>query len=147
MTEDILRYTLEDSLAYQVRRTYRGFVHNLQLLLEQHDIPLGMWFFLRVVWDEDGLTQREISDRAGLVAPTTVEQLRNMEKRGLVERRRSLEDRRKVHVHLTPAGLALKAKVLPLAPQVNARAVRGLSVEEVAAFQQTLARIQDNLNA
>jgi DNA-binding MarR family transcriptional regulator len=107
MTEDILRYTLEDSLAYQVRRTYRGFVHNLQVLLDEHDIPLGMWFFLRVVWDEDGLTQREISDRAGLVAPTTVEQLRNMEKRGLVERRRSREDRRKVHVHLTPAGLAL----------------------------------------
>jgi DNA-binding MarR family transcriptional regulator len=122
-------------------------VHNLQVLLDEHDIPLGMWFFLRVVWDEDGLTQREISDRAGLVAPTTVEQLRNMEKRGLVERRRSREDRRKVHVHLTPAGLALKAKVLPLAPQVNARAVRGLSAEEVAAFQRTLARIQDNLNA
>jgi hypothetical protein len=30
---------------------------------------------------------------------------------------------------------------------VNARAVRGLSAEEVAAFQRTLARIQDNLNA
>jgi DNA-binding MarR family transcriptional regulator len=138
-------YLLEQSLAYQLRVTHKYFNDSLQPLLALHEIPVGMWSFLRVLWEEDGLTQREISARVGLVAPTTVEQLRNMEKRGLIERRRSAEDRRKIHVHLTPAGKSLKAELLPLALHVSKLAVVGLSAGEVGFLRLVLARIQANL--
>jgi DNA-binding MarR family transcriptional regulator len=106
-----------------------------------------MWYFLRALWEEDGLTQREISERVGLVAPTTVEQLRNMEKRGLLERRRSAADRRKMHVYLTDEGRRLREKLLPFAPFVNEIALGGLSAGEVGFLRLVLGRMQENLQA
>ena len=138
-------YSLDDSIAYQLRQTYKLFVQNLQPLLDEHNVPLGMWYFLRALWEEDGLTQSQISERIGLVAPTTVEQVRNMEKRGLLERRRSAEDRRKIHVFLTAEGRALRDKLLPFAPYVNQIALAGLSPGEVGFLRLVLARMQQNL--
>lgn len=140
-------YSLEDSFAYQLRITYKYYVQALQPLLEKHDITMGMWYYLRVLWDEDGLTQREISERVGLVAPTTVEQLKNMEKRGLLERRRSADDRRKVHVHLTDEGRSLKENLLPFAPYVNRIALDGLTPGEIGFLRLAMTRVQQNLRA
>lgn len=143
----IEEYSLEDSIAYQLRRTYKYFVQNLQPLLNEYDIPVGMWYFLRALWAEDGITQKEISERVGLVAPTTVEQLKNMERRGLLERRRSAKDRRKIHVFLTPEGRALRDKLLPFAPYVNRIALAGLTPGEVGFLRLVLRRMQENLLA
>jgi DNA-binding MarR family transcriptional regulator len=142
-----LEYHLQDSIAYQLRNTYKCFVQNLMPYLDQYDISIGMWYYLRVLWEEDGLTQRQISERVGLVAPTTVEQLKNMEKRGLLERWRSNEDRRKIHVFLTAEGRALRDKLLPSAPLVNAVALKGLTPGEIGFLRLVLTRMQHNLIA
>lgn len=142
---ETIAYGLDDSLAYQLRETYKSFVHNLQPLLDAYEITVGMWYFLRALWEEDGLTQRQICERLGLVAPTTVEQLKNMERRGLLQRRRSEEDRRKIHVYLTEEGQALKEKLLPFAPYVNQIALTGLSPGEVGFLRLALAKMQQNL--
>ena len=73
-----------------------------------------MWYFLRALWEEDGLSQRELSERAGSTAPAAVEQLRNMERRGYIRRERSSTDKRKVNVYLTDSGRELK-RLLPYA--------------------------------
>jgi DNA-binding MarR family transcriptional regulator len=138
-------YPLEHSIGYQVRMTYRYFTQDLQIHLAPPDIPIGMWYFLRALWREDGLTQRELGEQVGSMAPSTVEQLKNMDSRGLIERRRSDEDRRKIHVFLTPEGHALKAKLLPYAAQVNAVALEGLSEGEIGFLRLVLRRIQENL--
>ena len=142
-----VEYHLQDSIAYQLRNTYKCFVQNLQPLLDQYNISIGMWYYLRALWEEDGLTQRQISERVGLVAPTTVEQLKNMEKRGLLERRRSDEDRRKIHVYLTAEGWTLRDRLLPFAPFVNAVALEGLTPGEVGFLRLVLTRMQQNLLA
>ena len=146
-SETDLEYHLQDSIAYQLRNTYKCFVQNLQPTLDQHNITIGMWYYLRALWEEDGLTQRQISDRVGLVAPTTVEQLKNMEKRGLLERRRSDEDRRKIHVFLSAEGRMLREKLLPFAPFVNAVALEGLTPGEVGFLRLVLTRMRQNLTA
>jgi DNA-binding MarR family transcriptional regulator len=142
-----VEYRLGDSVAYQLRNTYKSFVQNLQPVLDQHNISIGMWYYLRALWEEDGLTQRQISERVGLVAPTTVEQLKNMEKRGLLERRRSVEDRRKIHVFLTAEGKVLKEKLISYAPVFNAVALEGLTPGEIGFLRLVLARMQQNLEA
>jgi DNA-binding MarR family transcriptional regulator len=140
-----LEYHLQDSIAYQLRNTYKCFAQTLQPLLDQHNISIGMWYYLRALWEEDGLTQRQISERVGLVAPTTVEQLKNMEKRGLLQRRRSDEDRRKIHIYLTEEGRALKETLLPFAPFINSVALEGLTPGEVGFLRLVLTRMQQNL--
>lgn len=144
-TEKSAPYPMEQSIGAQVRRTHRQFAQALQAALAPHDIPLGMWYFLRALWEEDGLTQREVSERVGATAPTAVEQLRNMEKRGLISRRASEADRRKVHFELTAEGRALEVALLGTAAGVNASALEGFSAGEVGFLRLALMRIQENL--
>ncbi len=138
-------FPLAASVGAAIRFTHRAFAQDLQAHLARHHVTVGMWFFLRTLWEEDGLTQRELSRRVGAMEPTTVQQLHKMEQQGLIERRRSTADRRKVHVHLTRAGRALRAPLLPYATAVNEAALEGLSSQEIAALKKTLARIQTNL--
>lgn len=64
---------LEHSIAFHMRRTHRIMNRLLQDRLALHNIPIGMWYFLRVLWEKDGMTQRELSDMVTSTAATTVE--------------------------------------------------------------------------
>jgi MarR family transcriptional regulator, organic hydroperoxide resistance regulator len=63
---------LEKSVGYQVRMTHRALQRFLQAKIGPHGVTLGMWYFLRILWQEDGLTQRELSNRIGTREPTTL---------------------------------------------------------------------------
>jgi DNA-binding MarR family transcriptional regulator len=145
MKPDARRYPMEQSIGAQVRRTARLFAQDLQAALAPHDVPVGMWYFLRALWEEDGLTQREISERVGATAPTSVEQLRNIEARGWIVRRPSEEDRRKLHYHVTESGRALEQRLLFYAEEVNKAALEGLTEGEIGFLRLALLRIQGNL--
>ncbi len=138
-------YPLTFSIGAGIRLTHRQFAQVLQERLAPYDIPVGMWFFFRALWEEDGLTQRQLSQRVGSMEQTTVEQLKNMERRGYIERRRSVDDRRKIHVHVTESGLALKNQLLHVAEDVNRVALEGLSEGEIGFLRLVLDRIRGNL--
>jgi DNA-binding MarR family transcriptional regulator len=137
-------FTLERSLGAQIKRTQRALSRALAARLALHDVPIGMWYFLRALWEEDGLSQKDISDRVGATAATATEQLRNMEVRGLIRRVRSAEDRRRIHFFLLPEGEALRA-LLVLPRDVETRATAGFSVGEIAFLRMALEKLRDNL--
>jgi MarR family transcriptional regulator, organic hydroperoxide resistance regulator len=70
-----------------------------------------------------------------------------MEQRGLVERRRSQVDKRKVEVFLTAEGLRLRPVLLPYAERVNAVALGGLSEGEIGFLRHAFTRMKQNLIA
>ena len=135
-----------ERLAHIVKVTMRALHRALQMRLAQHSVSVGHWTYLRALWQTDGLTQRELSEEAGLAEPTTFTALKAMERRGYVVRRPAEGDRRKRQVFLTPSGRALEAKLVPLAEDVNAVAVRGLPAADVAKTRRTLLALLDNLN-
>lgn len=135
------------SVGYQIRSTHRALQRYLQLKIEPRGVTLGMWYFLRALWNEDGLTQRELSRRVGTMEPTTLNAILTMERRGFVRRERNKKDRRKSHVFLTAKGRKLKSELIPLAKEVVNTAVQGLSPTEVKGLLGGLAEIQRNLHA
>ena len=140
-----LHFPLEASVGALLRMTHQAYAQDLQNYLMSHDLPVGMWFYLRALWQEDGLTQRELSRRVGATEPTTAQQLANMERQGYVTRRRSSADRRNSHVFLTAAGLRLRERLLPYAIEVNATALEGISKADVGQLKKLLERIRANL--
>src|SRR5579871_3818716 len=136
-----------ESVGYQIRATHRLLQRFLQSKIEPHGITLGMWYFLRALWHEDGLTQRELSNRVGTMEPTTLSAILIMEKKGLVRRVRNKADRRKWHIHLTPKGRSLEARLIPLAREVVNTAVQNLSRSEVTQLLNGLAEVQTSLQA
>jgi DNA-binding MarR family transcriptional regulator len=148
-TREILRHWQEavphDRLAHLVRDAARAFQRSLQLRLAEHGVSLGHWTFLRVLWEQDGITQKALSLRAGVMEPSTFAAVTAMEKRGYVTRRRRPGNRKNVYVHLTRAGRAMQRTLVPLAEDVNRVGVDGLSPPRVDAARQVLLAIIANL--
>ena len=134
-----------DRLAHLVRDATRAFARALQARLAEHDVSFGHWTFLRVLWERDGLTQRELSQEAGVMEPTTYAAVRSMEALGYVVRERMHGNRKNVHVRLTPLGRTLKRKLVPLAVEVNRIGVDGIDAEAVATTRDVLIAIIANL--
>jgi MarR family transcriptional regulator, organic hydroperoxide resistance regulator len=128
-----------------VREAARALTRDLTARLATQGVSFGHWTFLRILWQNDGLTQRALSERAGVMEPTTAAALKAMEGLGYVERRQLPENRKNVYVHLTPKGRALRAKLEPLAVAVNKLAVRNLDAGDVAACRRTLLAMLGNL--
>lgn len=137
----------DDRLAHLVRDAARGLTRGLQLRLSAHDVSFGHWIFLRILWAADGISQRDLSVRAGLMEPTTHAAVQRMETLGYVTRRHLPGNRKKLHVFLTGQGRALERTLVPLAEDVNAVAVAGVPPADVEATRRTLLAMIDNLAA
>ncbi len=134
-----------NSMGYLCRIAFRGFSRALERRTLPHGVSSGQWRFLRVLWREEGLTQRELSRRVGMREPTTVIALKSLEKSGLVHREPSSEDRRKIHVYLTPKARALRGTLAPHVAEVNAIATQGLTQEEADTLRRLLQVVGRNL--
>ena len=148
-TETVLRHWREavpnDRLAHLIKDATRALVRALSMRLAEHGVSFGHWSFLRILWEGDGLTQRELSEQAGVMEPTTFSALKAMERLGYITRRQLGTDRKKIYVFLTPKGRALKGHLVPAAEAVNAIAVNGIRPAEVAATRAVLLTIIENM--
>jgi DNA-binding MarR family transcriptional regulator len=136
----------ERSIGYQVRATHRALQRYLQIKIEPFGITTGAWYFLRALWHEDGLTQRELAQRIGTAEPTALIAIKAMESQGLVRRVRNRDDRRKLHIRLTAKGRGLKGRLIPLAREVVGTAATALSPMQLDELLHSLMQIQGSLN-
>lgn len=145
IAEDRLEFLPENSLGFLFRDIHRAFSKVLQTRIAAHGVTIGQWYFLRTLWEEDGLTQRELSQRVGMMEPTTVTALNGMEKRGYVKRVRNTKDRRKVNIYLTDLGHSLRPKLLPFAVETNEMAAAGVTAKDIKQVRQVLRHMKKNL--
>ncbi len=134
-----------DRLAHLIKDVTRAQMRALQSRLAVYGISFGHWTFLRILWEQDGMTQRALSERAGVMEPTTYTAVKAMEAQGLLERRQLPGNRKNMHVFLTAQGRALKRKLVPLAEEVNRISVQSVKAQDVAATRSTLLTILANL--
>ncbi|WP_341394990.1 MarR family winged helix-turn-helix transcriptional regulator [Arthrobacter sp. G119Y2] len=114
-------------------------------LLEQLGLTYPQYLVLTVLWENDGVTVRDLGRSLELDSGTLSPLLKRLEAAGLLHRRRSTADERRVEVHLTENGRALQEKALHL-PQRVAEAA-GLEPGELRALQETLAKVTAALRA
>lgn len=135
-----------ESDGYLVRDAHRAFQRLLERRIAPHGVTRGQWYFLRVLWTKDGLSQRELSARVGMMEPTTVIALRSMEKAGLIRRARSSDDRRVTHVWLTAKAKRMRDELLNLARGINTQADNGIPPEDIEVFRRVILQMTANLD-
>jgi DNA-binding MarR family transcriptional regulator len=117
----------------------------LQDELSSHGVSGGCWYFLRVLWNEDALTQRELSVRTGVNEATARIAVDRMETEKLVVREQDQHDRRKWIIRLTTRGKNLEPQLISLALKLNIQAMGGFSSLEQTALIDRLCKIHQNL--
>ena len=137
--------SVNDSMGYLVRRTYRNMTRGLEVRLQQHGVTLSMWFFLRLLWEGDGWTQKELTEELGLRQPTTVSAMDTLEKRGLVRRAPNPDDRRSTLIYLTKAGRDIREKLFRYADEANMLALKDMTAEEIRTLRKLLLKINETL--
>ena len=148
-TDAILRHWREavpnDRLAHLVKDATRALLRALQMRLTEHTVSLGQWTFLRILWESDGITQRELSELAGVMEPTTFTAVTAMEKLGYVTRKKLPNNKKMVYVSLTTKGRLLKRKLVPLAEEVNQIAVENVNPQDITMMRRVLLTMIENL--
>lgn len=137
--------TRDQSLAYMLRVGHRGFSRLLEDRIAQHGVSLSQWYFLRVLWEQDGLTQAEVAKRAGMMTSNTATAMATLERQKLIVRRQHPTDRRKTSVYLTGAGRQLKSLLVPIASEVTETAVKGIDPELLSQIKAALIQIRKNI--
>lgn len=135
------------SFGHLARVTFRAFARTLEARTLPHGITIGQWRFLRELWREDGITQRELSTRLDMREPSTVAAVRSLENAGLVRRERDEHDRRKIRVHLTAKAKRLRSPLLRHVRDVNAIATAGIPARDLETARRVMLGLMANLNA
>ena len=138
---------LERSLGYHVRQLAETWQEVMDRRAETHGVTVTQWRYLRELWEDDGLSMGELTQRVGRQGPTTVVAVQLLEKAGLVTVTKSSEDRRKSFIHLTRRGQRLASTMSPVIAAVNEEVTADLTGDEILAFKRLIVRIQRTLDA
>lgn len=111
------------------------------------DVTPPQFHVLFRLWRGDGILTSELTKEIWSDGGTITGLLDRLEAKGLIRRERSLEDRRAVHIFLTPAGRELEAPLTQILAAVDAQALEGFRPEERQALLQALECIGANLGA
>ena len=135
----------ERSAGYQVRRCHRRFDRLLTSYLAPHGLKTGFWYYLRILWIEDGVSQKHLSALTNVAENTTASLLNMMVADGLVTRTRDEHDGRKFRIHLTEKGRALESELIDYAGDINRVASAGIEPGEMDICLSVLRGMSDNL--
>jgi DNA-binding MarR family transcriptional regulator len=98
--------------------------------LKKHGLTLALWPTLMCLWEEEGVTQRDIAQKSKVENSTTTRTLDKLENLGLVERQPDPHSRRAFRIYLTDEGRALKETLVPIPMAINQKLLSSLEPEE-----------------
>ena len=87
--------------------------------LRENSLTDQQWRVMRALWEQEHLTSKKISQITLIPAPSLVGILDRLEKKGLLGRLRSVEDRRLVFIRPTKAGRELQEIMLPKIEEIH----------------------------
>jgi DNA-binding MarR family transcriptional regulator len=138
-------FPLNEALGFLLDDAARLMTQAFSRKLDKHGIAIGVFPFMRALWERDGLTQTELAGRVGRTGPTAVAALRQMERDGLIRRVADKDDKRKAYIYLTAKGRALYTRAMPDTDAHMKRCLEGFSQDEREVFKEFLRRFRRNL--
>jgi DNA-binding MarR family transcriptional regulator len=139
---------LEDiGFIFSLGRVLKALRREMEARAEALDITAAQFHVLHRLLRGDGILISELTRDICSDGGTVTGLLDRLEARGLIRRERSREDRRAVHVFLTPAGRELEAPLTAALKAVNAQALEGFTTEEQGSLLRGLGKVAENLGA
>ncbi len=137
---------LENQICFPLYAASRLVIQEYQPHLDRLGITYPQYLVLMVLWETDSIAVSEITRRLILNTNTVTPILKRMEAQGIITRRRSEEDERKVIVTLTPKGKALQIEAASIPEKLVAGLNSGnVNMEDLKTLKDLLYLIVDHL--
>jgi DNA-binding MarR family transcriptional regulator len=131
-------YDINKSIGFLLSKAYQRSWAIMREEIEPYDLTPPQFGLLAFLWQQDGLTQAELSEKGQIDRTTIGGLIDRLEKTGLVERRQHPYDRRAYMIHLTVRGKELETPLTECAGRSLEKFARGLNELEVCELRRML---------
>lgn len=138
---------LEQYLPYLLNRAGARIAGAFNAEMRQIGASLQVWRVLAALREQDGRRMGDLSKTTSIEVSTLTRLVDNMEKDGLVARRRDSGDARAISLHVTASGRRLTQRIVPIAERYEAVALKGFTAGETEVLRKALRRLYDNMDA
>lgn len=114
-----------DSPTYLASQLARGFSRALQMRAARLGFSPGQFPILIELWNEEGLTQKQLLERVDVEQATMANTLARMERDGLIERKPHPKDKRAQLVYLTEKARAMREDAMAAAAEADQALFKG----------------------
>jgi len=132
-------------LGFFLREAYRAFARDLDARLARHGITHAQWVLLWFLSQAGSLTPLALAREAGIKKASATAVIDALKRRRLIRGDPDSIDRRKINLHLTPAGVALMKDLVACAARTNADARGNYSEQEIETLFRLLCGVTENL--
>ena len=136
-----MSFSKDDSAGYLANHMARLFERGLAARIRPLGLTTGTFPALLELWENDGLTQKQLVERLDIEQATMANTLSRMERDGLIRREKDPGDGRVQRIRLTERARALRDPAIAAATAENEDALRALSDEESAEFISLMQKI------
>jgi DNA-binding MarR family transcriptional regulator len=138
-------YQARDSMGYLLRRVYTIMHERMEAAFAGHDFTLMQWIVLMYVRDGLACTASDIAREFRHDSGALTRVIDQLERRGLLSRRRSTSDRRVVELALTARGGRTIEKLLPVVVDQMNSALAPFTRAEFEQMRELMERLVTHL--
>ncbi len=147
MRQKIETFSLDESLGFCL---YRSHIHVSAALREAfqdagYDLTPEQWAVLLGLREEEGLNQSQLGEKTSKDRHNINRILKQLDKRGYIEKLHDKKDKRAFRVYLSPAGRSILKKLNPIALRHRDRVWNGFSKDDLLKIRDYLGHIIINL--
>lgn len=139
-------FDLNDCIGFITNTASKKINDEFKTRLEDVGVTRVQWMALYFIGEQDGIIQKELSQKMNVQESSIARLMDRMEKENLCLRISDATDRRITRIRLTPLGEALRAELLPLGQTFHNDAIQDISQEELFIFKEVLDKMLRNLS-
>jgi DNA-binding MarR family transcriptional regulator len=124
----------------------KKMVYYLNSQLAFFDITAEQWQVLLNLSQQNNINQKVLSEIVKKDQPTLTRMLDILERKSLVKRQVSKDDRRSFCIEITEKGLTLTKKLIPYIEDIFKKILNGISEEHLNIYLSVLNQIDKNIN-
>lgn len=140
-----MQFNIDDSFGYWINVVALKLKNELNRCFSNYEITAEQWAVLNRLWDEDGVTQKELAEKTAKDQPNTGRILEKLEKKGFVSRRSDKNDRRILLVFLTSKGKEFRSELVANAVSVLQNARKDITDAEIETLKTILQKMSRNI--
>jgi DNA-binding MarR family transcriptional regulator len=130
------------SVGFLLSKAYQRACAIYKEQFERYDLTPQQFGLLRFLWEEDGLTQVELSNRSQIDRTTIGGLIDRLEQSGLLKRLPHPDDRRAYRISLSARGKKMEAELTPLAEELHRKILAPLTAAEIETLTTILRKLR-----